>query len=213
MPKNGNGKKKHKSDGKKALKLVRKVIRSQEIKFIQLDGTAFPDWSGTQISNIFLPTQGLTDQNRIGDSITTKSLRLAVTMSAVDAPTSIRLIIIVDKHNTVATLEEVLFTTGSAQIIVSDYNHDTRKEFIVLYDKVVNLEFPSYDTNVMVSLPKIIYKKKLMNMRNKKIVFNAGTTTVNVNKVRFWMVSDINPTNPTDRPQVTWNLRGNFIDT
>ena len=93
-----------KSAGVKALKLARSLKSSQERKFFDTIINVNANFTGSASIPLNNPAQGLTDSQRIGDTIKCLSMRWRYKVSQDNSvATAIRAIYIWDKRNTIQT--------------------------------------------------------------------------------------------------------------
>ncbi len=167
----------------KALKLARSIKSSQERKFFDtLVSDSSVNWNGT--ASIFLNnlSQGLTDSQRIGDTIKCISFRFRFEANRDNSSSAaVRAIYIWDKRNTIAAISDLLVNLGNEEALLSDYLHDKRGDYIVLYDKMIRCDGQYINKNV-----GMVHKKL-----NKKTQFAGGTTTIEQGALKLFMISDV----------------------
>lgn len=172
---------------KRALKKATMVSKAQELKHYDLNflGPFNLDWFGTVISlNVGIP-QGLLDTNRIGDSIYCLGVRIKYILDINTSDRAMcRFILIWDKEDSIATADDMLSATGSANVINSPFIVDDRHRYIVLKDKVVKMNNGDH------RIRQITMSKKL----NKKTQYEASTTDVTKGRLKLFLFSNIDAT-------------------
>ncbi len=193
------------NNGTKALKIVRRMRKSVETKFNDIQGTVEIDWNGLFLTNLLAPIQGLGDVNRIGDKITATSLQLKQCMFSNNRASVLRIIVFWNKELKVVTGSDLLETVGTARAVISPYKKDKRSQFIVLMDRRIVLQ----DLSISISV-KALSRRILL--RNKKVLFNDGTNTINNNALWVYFISDTDAAVPADRVTVDFYYRTRFMD-
>lgn len=173
--------------GKKKTAEMRKiakdtVMKLSEPKYHDVTIGACPDYGAGSMLDLSAIAQGTTDISRTGDEVYATSIQCRGYVSCADATNIIRLIFFVWKLESVPTGDDILATTskGSINYVSAPYHKDGRTNFVVKYDKTYALSLGN-DTDQKV----FEFSKKL----NKKIHFNAGTTT-GKNKLYLFALSD-----------------------
>lgn len=202
MSKSNFKRKRNQSDGSKALKLVRRINRSIEKKFSDHLAQVDVGNAGT-ITNLTTMVQGIKDTERIGDTVTLKSIQLRFNafMAAGVGNSTARFIIYYDKQNSSANPIDILQNVGGAQSVHSDYHHDRRHEFVILYDNL-------YSLNDSGASGKIF--KRFINLRNKVCQFHAGTTTVNTGAIKLLLIAQTGVA--LEQPGFNYFIRLNYTD-
>ncbi len=196
--------KKGSSPGKKALKMVKQIKSAIELKFID---TAISnndvDFNGNFAPAIFNnPTQGLTDSNRVGDTIKVISCRWRHFVRRNNSSAcGIRYTLIWDKYNTVANINDLYASNGAQDSLISDYVKDKRGDYIVLHDETVQVA-SDYRTKT------IGYRKRRIN---KKTQFQAGSTVFEKGALKLWAISDVD-SNAGNQPQADFYIRVYYMD-
>lgn len=155
---------------KRLEKKVAKISKSIEHKFSDHDFDLTLDWDGDIVLLNGIGV-GITDSDRIGDKAMMTSLAINYNLernNAGDFPT-VRVMLIWDKQNTIATPGDVLlYGAGAAFSYLSMLVVDDRNHFVVLSDKFYQLD--SAGPNDLI----IKLRKKL----NKVTRFDGGSSTV-----------------------------------
>jgi len=170
----------------KALKIAKKASASIETKFID---TPIPvtsvNWSGTPISQLNDSLQGLADNEHVGDQVLITSIRWRGQFSNNGSNAShMRMIVFYDKYNTVNSPGDILEVTGTAQSTVSDYTIDKRSDYIILFDRVFNVDGTALFTKYSRG------RKRIM----KKTKFDSGTSSIEKGVIKHFAISDLDPT-------------------
>lgn len=167
---------------KKVNKLASKVNKVNELKYFDVNTSSTSvDWSGT-VTTYNVPAQGDTGLTRDGDIIDCMSfdLNMMLEPNSGNAAT-FRVLLIWDKFNTLGTsVGNVLANTGNVFSVISPYNKEYRKNYVVLHDQ-------SY---VMDSINKSTYILKKHFKLNKQTIYNAGTTTIRQGALKLAIISN-----------------------
>lgn len=168
---------------KKFVKKVKAIAnKAGEKKFFATTSGGFQgvDWTGT-ITSISDISQGDTDVTRDGDQVYIRSLEFSWEVSVGDTYNIVRLLVVQWFPATTPAVTDILLTNGSNDGVLSPYNHDSRFQFKVLYDRKihVNTDMPNR------SLKFRLYK----NFRYRRIQYIGGGTT-GQNKIYIIKISD-----------------------
>lgn len=186
MPK-GKGKKKGKKMEKKIVRLIKKeiAIESELKRYDYAELFAAPAVIGATwlVTDIFLPAQGLTDLNRVGDRVKlTKRMELKgyvePSLTAVANYSAFRLVVIQWHPNTVPAASDV-FVSTTGPTINQITNMDTRQEYKILFDKTYKIAYEgtTNPTNVSIQIPR--FNKTFKAMQSQVQFVNTGTVGTN----------------------------------
>ncbi len=176
-------KRKRESDGKKALKMVRRLKSAVELKHFDFM-VSDPDvnYNGEFRTLNEIP-QGDTDETRDGDSLFMTSYEIRGRWEIGDAgdKNTMRIIMMLDKAGLeVTTAGDLLQVVASQFGVVSAYDQDNRSNWILLADRTYSM----YDNKPVVPFH---FKGKL----NKKVQFAGGSTTAfTKNALRIFYISN-----------------------
>lgn len=165
----------------------KKMIRSSEYKESDVVGTANVSTAGA-FSNLVPITQGLTANNRIGDSITLKSLSIQVyaDVDTSDAFDTCRLIVFHDKTPQGATpsLTDVINSTSAPPL--GYVNTANKQRFRIIYDKLFSLT---------VNGPATLCDKQYRKLPNIVSEYNGNASIPNSGGLfaLFWSNSSVAP--------------------
>lgn len=208
-------KKKYKKVYKKKVGIkttIRKMIsRTQELK--RFDGILAETSITTTptISDLFFPTQGDTDTERIGDQlILTKNCEFNLTvrwntLNLLDGSSFFRIIIFQWHPNTVPISSDLLINVGGVGTVRSLYNLDTRQQYDIIYDRIASVN--TWDNDRPWIGPRRIFSNKI----NKRVQFVNGTTA-GTNKIYMYLVSDLANAATHESPLVQYSTRIYFKD-
>lgn len=166
------------------------------------------------ITTISSVPQGDLDSTRDGDQLTIRSIELRWQASSspgtgTSLQDSVRLILFQWFPATVPTAAQIIFTGLAATL--APYNHDTRFQFKILYDKVVNVTkasaTPIQNANSIISLPPVM----ITNGMKRKIQYTSGSSTVASNMLYVLYCSDV-ANGAGNNPQVDFITKLNFSD-
>lgn len=188
----------------KAYKMAKKNASEidPEYKTIDLSSTANIGTTAViAILNSCTPGDGYAQRD--GRQIRIKSLQLQMNMiqnASATTDTQFRIIVFIARqpHALLPVVADLLTVTN----VYSPRNLDGRKEYIILYDKVITLSQNAYEKKLVK-----IYKKLDM-----KTVFNGnssgGFSDVETNGLYLLKFS----TDNTNQPQLSYNSRVRFLD-
>lgn len=117
------------------------VQRNAELKYFDVNATTTSSTSGVVISLSNVP-QGATDITRVGDELKIRSLRVAYTVSQDTSITNFnvytrcRVVLFQWKLDTSPIALDVMQSTGANVSCETPYDHDARRNYNILYDKV-----------------------------------------------------------------------------
>lgn len=167
-------------DVKRAIRVNNK--QTQEMKYNN-SNTVFSSlvsYNGSleDLTNI---VRGDADTNRDGDRLLPISLRFSYVLYGETYSSVFRILIFRWKPDSVPTVGDVLFTTGSGYAVTCDYQHDQRNQFEILYDKKHTVSNNGGSELVVVT--------KSLKMAKKQVDYTAGGTSGS-NKIWAIAISD-----------------------
>lgn len=170
---------------KKALKTasyVAKLVNSEfkEDNTSTVGGTC--NWNGV-ITTLCNPGQGVSANQREGDSIKMKNLTLRGDVYRTNVDCVVRIIIYLDKENTIATGADLLQITGSGLVLHSPKNEDNKYQSKILHDKTYTL------TNAQ----KVITTYEWVYKIEQHVHFQSGSTTIKDGALKIAYFSNIVP--------------------
>lgn len=146
--------------------------RSVELKKFDVNENGF-SFNETRVTLTFLNVMaiGTNRKQRIGAQITMKHLKISIRMDNEASTTGkfIRVIIVWDKQNVLESLVDVLEETGIANVILSDYQLNFRNQYILLFDKVYNIDGIVREAQ---------YKKIFIDLKSKITKFETSSDTL-----------------------------------
>ncbi len=197
--KKGSKRRRTMSDGKKALKMVRKIKSGFEKKHFDLaltSGVADVNFTGFMYPLNEIP-QGDTDTTREGDQIFMTSLELGVRWENEGTEkTTMRCIVVYDKGDQVQSTGIVLQGVTSATAVISRFHKDYRNQFVVLVDKTWTMD--QYNA-VRTQTFKVPLNKKAQYIGGSTTNFSKGCIAMMVisnaaasSGPSFWYYSRVN---------------------
>jgi len=126
------------STAMKALKIATRVASmiNVEYKYIETDVTsAAISWNGSIYDGLCLPQQGVTVNQREGDSIKMKNLTIEGTLFRSSGNEIVRIIIFIDKDCSITTPATYWEGIGTNNVVLSDKNQDNKFKTKMLLDK------------------------------------------------------------------------------
>lgn len=164
----------------KALKTAKFVagLVNAESKFFEANLTATAQTYSGQIVPLCYPSQGVTVNQREGDSIKMKNLTMRgdIVYNGTNSET-VRLIIFNDKENQATTAGDILEYVGSSLSVYSGKNPNLRYDSKILYDKAFIV-----DANTPIRKFDIVLKIGL------HVNFSSGTNTINNNALKILII-------------------------
>ena len=128
----------------RALKMVQQLTRliNVEFKYFETDLSAQATSSGN-MQNICYPTQGVSVNQREGDSIRMKTAQLTgeITFASPNnGPEVVRIIMFIDKQGTIASGSDLLENVPSGSAVRSNLNQNNKNDVIILSDESYALD-------------------------------------------------------------------------
>lgn len=174
-----------------------KNLINVEKKHYDYDQTITPNYTGS-ITTINNPDAGTTDITRIGDSILNKSIEYKGYSMRNGADALVRVLLIWDKQNTVATVADCLDKTGSGYAPLCSIKKDNFRQFRILYDNT---------HTVSTYRPLHQFSISLKNL-DTHTQFEAATTAINSGAYKLLVISNLN----ANVPNVFTSRRFQYID-
>lgn len=199
--------KKKKTAGQKALKMVRRLNRGIEKKFydVEIDQTTSLSQVGfLQVLND--PAQGDADDQRNGDKITMTSIMFKgrILNALNDNNITIRILLLKDREATLGAIEDIFVNTLSNQSPLLMFDVDKRSEYVVLMDKTWQL------ANNDNSPQKLINFSRSLNFSSQ---FAAGTADVEKNCIFLVAFTNVPAAQPdADKCRLIATTRVRYTD-
>jgi len=167
-----------------ALKIAMRLkdMVNTEFKFTLQQASQAYDYNGTLYSFPAAITQGLSDSQRIGDSIKMQTLTLKYyAQRNASTDTLIRIIVFVDKQGKITAPNQLLTAAdvGTVYSVIANKNFDNRFESKFLLDQVITLNAD----NTTVKREHVIP----VNLHSQ---FNAATTAINTGDLKMLVISN-----------------------
>lgn len=207
-PKRRGGRRRFKRAGAKAgsmaysaYKMARKLMDAVNVEYKVYNTTASnvpADYTGSSTS-LNIPSQGLLDTNRVGDSLKCQNLTFRFIGSRGTTDCFVRYIIYWDQQNQISLGSDLLENVGSQQAVISPKNYDNRFRSSILHD---------YSHFLTASDP--LCKSEISIPINRHTQFNGATTTIQTGALKVLVISSLVAGATT--PSVTWNSRLSFTD-
>lgn len=170
------------SDVRKMIKRNNKNIQEMKYHNVSTVFSSLVDFNGS-LEDMTVIARGDADTNRDGDRLLPKTLRISYSMFGEALSSIFRVIVFRWKPASVPTVGSVLFSTGSGYIIDSDYQHDQRNQFEILYDKKHTVSNNGGSELMTVT--------RTLRMAKKQIDYTGGGTTGS-NKIYVIAATDRN---------------------
>lgn len=196
---------------------VKKIIAvRQELKYFQYATAGIAvSASPTIISSPFLIPQGDTDQSRDGDRLMWAGkvdLRVEAIIGSSDPYNNVRLILFQWHPNSTPAVEDLLLDGPSeAPDLFSQFNHDKRQEYKILFDKTWKLVGNGSSASVPYTQASTtgIKRFKISLKKARKQVQFAGGGTTGTNKLYLMYMSD---SAVTPHPSISYTTKVFFRD-
>lgn len=172
----------------KALSLARKVADAVNIEYKDIEDkrTVTPNWAGTIISLVNGISQGVGNAQRVGDSLKMQRLTVRGYCNITSAAANVeymRLIVFIDKSNTIANCADLLDTASSTFVSLSPKNDQTKYNTVILYDQPFKMikstvnEIVPFEINLPIDL-HVNYSTGSTDVRTNdlKVAFIGQTT-------------------------------------
>lgn len=186
---NGRGRKLSKREKAEVKKLI--AVR-QELKFFLSQTNARAVTNSPVIFQITNIPQGVADTDRTGDRLYLKKAYVRLHVAIGDFTNMFRIIFFQWKPNTVPAISgsDILLPGASGSIdYLSQYNHDNRQEFRILYDRTYNLNGNGSGASDPITSTSQVIKFIKLRPKLKQLQY-AGGSTVGTNQVYYLAISD-----------------------
>jgi len=190
--------------------LKKELISDVEKKNLYISFAAsVVDSNGLMSGVVNSVTQGDGVEERIGRAIKCSGIDFRYHLTANSAVTAaaLRVIVIIDKTNSITTAADLLyagagFTLGTSRAPMSFYNRNNRETFTILYDKLHDFDYATGDFQV--------YEK--VNIKNPHITkFVDDSALVTENAIRVFAISDQPSAGPA-QPAIEWVMSYYYTD-
>jgi hypothetical protein len=187
----------------KALALASKLQASREKKFLVSSLVQ----SGDNVGHLLVMNamdQGLGDSDRVGDRITCAHLRAdlwRVIPGSATGRFSLRFLFIIDKQNTITSVDQVFLGTGSNICPFNQFVKDYRKQFVVLYDSGAN-HMDQYNKGDTVRINRKI------QLRTQ---FQAASATILTGSIKLVILTNQGE-NSNSKPILIGSVRVDYTD-
>jgi hypothetical protein len=164
-----------------------------ELKYLAQNDNTYSSisYSGTDFLQVLTNVpQGDTDSTRDGDQITLHSIefRLGLKISTT-TPCFMRVILFQWRPATIPLYASVLIDQhNTSNAPLTTYQHDTRQEYNILFDRLIELDTVAHPAHVVHHLQTKGF--------SPKIQFTAGSSTVATNMIYMLVVSDVAAAGP-----------------
>jgi len=200
---------KRRTAGQEALKKVNEILKMSELKDFTTSNNNLINinWNGQLVVELNNPPIGGTDITREGDQIACTYQELKITVlkppgTGVDGQAYVRVIGFWDRQNTIVDQQEIINTLGTINAVNNVFNIDHRKEWILLYDKTVELN------DLSKPMARFVFKTSL---KKRLTQFSAGTENINSGALKFLIISDIDE-DATNKPAYTFVSQCRYRD-
>jgi hypothetical protein len=187
----------------KALAIANQLQGSIEKKFLVTSLLQNVDRVG-HIYTLNSLDQGLGDSSRTGDRIMCTRVGFdlwRVIPGSASGRFSLRFVLIIDKQDTIDSVDKVFLGTDSNFSPFLQYVKDYRRAFVVLYDSRGN-HMDQYNKG------DCLHYSRKINLRTQ---FNSGTANINTGSIKLICISSQSDTS-NQKPILLGSLRVDFTD-
>lgn len=165
------------------------VARNQELKFA-ITNINFGTSTTGVLGDVTLIAQGDTDNTRDGDRLKLKRFFIRGVISTGDVTNILRIIWFQWGPNSVPTASSILLNGFSGSIdYTSQYNHDNRQEYVILYDTLFHMEGNGSAATAPYGPTSQNTFSYTLKPRWTELQY-VGGTTVGTNHVYYFVISD-----------------------
>lgn len=183
----------------KALSNLKQKVRS-EVKYFHRDAQPDIDWFSI-FYDLCLPAVGTSNEMRVGDQITCKSIKLNGVLATTGLNATVRIIILKDKQNLVNAGTSIMYAQpGNVFAPIEHFAKDKARRYTVLYDRMFSVD--TYN-------PQKVIKIALYGL-NDKVTFQGSSTTVNSGGLKLMLVGDSAP--GSSKPVFKFLTEATFTD-
>lgn len=182
---------KRKALNKRQKQQVKSLIsRRQELKFYVSQTNAQAVSSAGVIFQLSVIPQGDTDTSRDGDRLYLESMHVKGSITIADTVNLFRLIFFQWKPTSTPLISNILLNGPSGGIdVYSHYNHDTRQEFKILFDRLYHQEGNSSAAVAPYTPTSQIIVNFMRYKMNRQLQYQGGGTT-GTNQIYYIAISD-----------------------
>lgn len=194
---NAKGKSLTKPEKKAVNKIVdRKLEQALELKYIDLPIAVAQDYNWALYNLSVNVSQGTSDTTRNGDKLLMKNLELRWSLTGADTTNFYRIVVYIDKDGGSGTVP--MITSGSVDAPTSLYNHDYRRQFRILSDRMYGMSAGGPNTH---------NGHTTISLKNIESSYTGATTTCIRNALYVAVVSD----SAAGNPQLYMKTRMRFL--
>lgn len=175
-----------------------KNLINTEHKVYEVEGLTNVANNGTLI-NLCAPAQGLSDNQRSGDSIKCQDFTIRAKWEDNAASAVVRMIVFEDKQNKVSSASDLLDNASSGGVVYSPKLYDNRFETKILYDRTWKL-IPSSDASI-----QLVDQTLHLGHHTQ---FSNATTTIVTGAYKMLLLSD----RSTSTPAFQYHGRASYTD-
>lgn len=200
-------------EGHKALVAVRRLMADEEKAHTYSIGGDNPDWTWSGVDLTSLITQGVNDDERVGDALRLTGLdlrylvRLANSGTTFNALFRIVVTLSVDEAVTAADVFENV-VSATTQAVYAQHPWDQRKQYRVIYDKTHAVHYTGLNDTYGAS---VIAHNELTLKLNRHVQYDLNSGTVEKGALQVWTASNVSL---TDKANIIldWSSRLRYSD-
>lgn len=189
----------------------RQVGLKQELKYFLINTYDYAISTTPSLFQLSAIPQGDTDTTRDGDRLELSKISLRGQVYCTDVTNIMRFIVFQFRPSAVPVASQILQIGPSGAIDVwSNYNHDTRQEYKILYDKTFTMQGNgAAATSPFTDSSYQHFQRKITNNNFNKNLQYIGGGTGGTNQIYYIAVSD---SNLAAHPTITFQAYFNFKD-
>lgn len=179
--------------------MVKRLVNAESKFFETATSNQQSDFSGAILQTLNNPAQGNTVNQREGDSIKNKNLTIRGEISRNGVDEEFRLVIFLDKENTITTWAQLFGNQGALYSVFAAKNDDNKYDSKILHDRIYKITANQPIATIVKTIP--------LNFHTH---FNAGSTNINDNAVKIAICSQQGTT--ANSSKFTYIARVTYLD-
>lgn len=191
-------------EGHKALVAVKRLMADEEKAFYYSIGGDEPDWTWSGIDLTTLITQGVNDDERVGDALRLLAVDLRWQAYLVPNPSIILStqfrIVVTQSVDEAVTANDVFdpIVGATNQAVFAQHPWDQRKQYRVLYDRTHNLRFTAAVQSTIGYWSALIAHDEVTLKINRRVQYESNGATVEKGALQVWTCSSTPLANKSD---------------
>lgn len=202
---------------KRQIDQVKRVVAvRQELKYLNVTQSGFALSTTPTIHHVSAISQGTTDNQRDGDRLMLRKIYFRYNVIGGDTYNYLRIMVFQWKaENIAAPIASDILLIGSSGVpdFTSQYNHDKRSLYKVMYDKVL-ITIGDGSQTALSTYPYASnysqYHKKTLIVPNKQLQYVGASATQGQNQIYVMTLSDSGL--PAPHPAMSYTMKILFTD-